>query len=173
MHHLLDYDETLRQCHTVLKPHGAAVFFEPVLEGKIILTLLMSLMLRCDDMTNTNLFSQAERRRIQKEIRHHTKAKWYPQDRQSLSQLEDKYIFEIDQMVQTGKEAGFASVEFVNNGDVNPTYWSYLGRFLKLRGVAPEKIRAYSWVGDEFANTYGLAFPHKLVTPMGYFVFRK
>jgi ubiquinone/menaquinone biosynthesis C-methylase UbiE/uncharacterized protein YbaR (Trm112 family) len=173
LHHLLDYDATLRQCHAMLKPGGAAVFFEPVLEGKIILSLLMSLVLRCDKVTKTPLLSGAERELLRKTIRHQTKSLWTPQDRQSLSQREDKYIFEIDRMVETGKEAGFASVEFFNNGDVNPTYWSHLERLFKLRGFSPETIRAYAWIGEEFAATYGLAFPQKLVTPMGYFVFRK
>ena len=51
LHHLLDYDVTLANCRDMLKPGGAAVFFEPVLEGKTIVTMLLALILRCDQLT--------------------------------------------------------------------------------------------------------------------------
>jgi len=173
LHHLLDYDVTLRQCHAMLKPGGAAVFFEPVLEGKIVLTLLMALMLRCDETTD-RLLSDTHREKIRQRVRYQTKSAWHPQDRESLSRLEDKYIFRIDELEEKGREAGFTEVEFLNNhGEVDPSYWIYFKRNLKLLGIPPETIERYAWIGEEFANTYGLVFSDRLVTPMGYFVFRK
>ncbi|MGH8983607.1 MAG: methyltransferase domain-containing protein [Acidimicrobiia bacterium] len=173
LHHLLDYDETLRQCHAVLKPGGAAVFFEPVLEGKTTVTLLLALVLRFEEITNGDRLSPADREQIRKQIRHQMKSKLVPLDRQSLAQLEDKYIFEIDQLTKEGSEAGFAEVEVINNGEVDPTYWPYLARTFSVMGIGPEKIEAFKWIGEEFANTYGVMFPDKLVTPMVYFVFHK
>jgi hypothetical protein len=46
-------------------------------------------------------------------------------------------------------------------------------RILRRLGIRPECFRQYKWVAEEFANTQGVMFPDKLVTPMGYFVFRK
>ncbi len=41
LHHLFEPDKTLRECHRVLKPGGAAVFFEPFEIGNQILALLL------------------------------------------------------------------------------------------------------------------------------------
>jgi ubiquinone/menaquinone biosynthesis C-methylase UbiE/uncharacterized protein YbaR (Trm112 family) len=172
LHHLLDYDITISQCHRMLKPGGAAVFFEPVLDGKTVVTLLMALVLGCAEAPGSPL-TPDDRQRIQRQIRHQTKSKTAPQDRESLAKMEDKYVFEIDALRQVGLDAGFSSVDVLNNGDVDPTYWPYLSQTFRVMGVAPEKIKAYRWIGEAFANTYGLMFPDKLVTPMAYFVFRK
>jgi hypothetical protein len=94
-------------------------------------------------------------------------------DRQSLARIVDKYIFEIDELKQVGREAGFVEAEFLNKGEVKPTYWPYLIQTLQILGISAEKIRPYAWIGVEFAMTYSLMFSDKLVTPMGYFAFRK
>jgi ubiquinone/menaquinone biosynthesis C-methylase UbiE/uncharacterized protein YbaR (Trm112 family) len=173
LHHLLDYDVTLRTCHDMLKPGGAAVFFEPVLEGKIIVTLLLALMLKCDETTRGDVLSPADRQQIRKQIQNHLKSKRYPQDRESLAQIEDKYIFSIEQLRETGKQAGFAQIDFLNNEEVVPTYWPSFAETCRSIGIPREKTEHYKWIGEQFANTYGLMFSDQLVTPSGYFVFRK
>ena len=40
-------------------------------------------------------------------------------------------------------------------------------------GISAEKIAHYRWIGEQFANTYGLLFREKLLTPSVFFVFRK
>ena len=40
LHHLLDYEQVLTQAARVLRPGGKAIFFEPILEGKLVLGLL-------------------------------------------------------------------------------------------------------------------------------------
>jgi 2-polyprenyl-3-methyl-5-hydroxy-6-metoxy-1,4-benzoquinol methylase len=173
LHHLLDYDATLRQCHALLKPGGAAVFFEPVLEGKTIVALLMALVLRCEEMTDGHQLAPADRNKMRLMIRHQLKAQLNPLDRESLARIEDKYIFEIDHLKKVGRGAGFAEVEFLNRGEVERTYWPHLEASLRTMGIPPQKIEPYQWIGVAFASTYGLAFSDKLVTPMGYFIFRK
>jgi ubiquinone/menaquinone biosynthesis C-methylase UbiE len=173
LHHLLDYDVTLRQCATILKPGGAAVFFEPVLEGKLFVAMLMALVLRCDEMSNDPQLLETHRRRMRRTIAHATSARGAAQDRDALVRIEDKYIFEIDELAAVGRRAGFASVEFVNNGAAGPDYWPNLEWTLEVAGIEAERVRPYRWIGEEFANTYGRTFPEKLVTPMGFFVFRK
>jgi ubiquinone/menaquinone biosynthesis C-methylase UbiE/uncharacterized protein YbaR (Trm112 family) len=173
LHHLLDYDLTLRQCHAALKPGGAAVFFEPVLEGKTIITLLLALILRFEEITEGNRLSHSERQQIRKQIRHQMKSKLIPLDREALAQLEDKYIFEIDELQRVADEAGFAEVTVINNRELDPTYWPYLARTFSVMGIGADKIEDFRWIGEEFASTYAVMFPEKLVTPMVYFAFRK
>ena len=170
LHHLLDYDLTLEQCCKMLKPGGAAVFFEPVLEGKIIVAMLMSLVLRADAAAAKPRLTDEDRTRMRATIGHQMKSTKYPQDRESLSKLEDKYIFHIDKMKQAGLDAGFDAAEFVNNGEQDPSYWANVVRISK---VPAARIEPYRWVGNVFANTYGKIFPERLSTPMGFFVFRK
>jgi ubiquinone/menaquinone biosynthesis C-methylase UbiE/uncharacterized protein YbaR (Trm112 family) len=173
LHHLLDYDVTLRNCCNMLKPGGAAVFFEPVLEGKTIIALLLSLMLRCDEVMHGDAFSTDERQKIRSLILHLLKSKLAPRDREALAQIEDKYIFAIEELRATGKQAGFSEVEFFNNGEVKPAYWGSVAKTCQLLGIPATKVDRYRWIGVQFASTYGLMFPERLVTPMGFFVFRK
>lgn len=170
LHHLLDYDVTLQQCAKVLRPGGAAIFFEPVLEGKIIVAMLMSLVLRTDAMAEKPRLSKEDRVRMRATVGHQMKSTTYPQDRESLSKIEDKYIFHIDQMKQAGRDAGFDEAEFVNNGVQDPDYWANVVRISK---VPAARIEPYRWIGTTFASTYGKIFPERLSTPMGFFVFRK
>ena len=173
LHHLIDYNETLTRCQAMLKPGGAAVFFEPVLEGKTIVAMLMAMMLRCDETADHPAFSPHDRERIEMQILHQTKTKRRHHSRAALAHVEDKYIFEIDHMKAVGAEAGFCEVEFLNNAAFDPTYWPSVVQTCRNIGVEPEATRPYRWIGEQFAETYGLMLPDKLVTPMGYFVFRK
>lgn len=173
LHHLLDYELTLRHHCSMLKPGGVSVFLEPVLEGKTMVTLLASLLVTCDEQSSTPHLDPEERQRIRRVIRHQMKAKLVPQDRESLAKMEDKYIFEIPRMKEVGKNVGFSDVEFINYGDVDPSYWPYLSRILQMHGVPQARIEPYKWLGSVLADTYGRMFSESLATPMGFFVFRK
>ena len=100
-------------------------------------------------------------------IGNHMKSKWLSQDRATLSKVEDKYIFTIDQMRDVGREAGFRKVQFVNNGEATPSYWQFVVETCRSGGIAPERIEPYKWVDDQFANTCGLMFTEKLLNPDG------
>ena len=95
-----------------------------------------------------------------------------PRDRAALAEIEDKYIFKIDELRSLGRSIGFTDVEFINSDDVNPSYWPYVVQTCRTIGIPPEKIAGYKWIGQQFADTYGLIFEDQLVTPMGFFVFR-
>jgi ubiquinone/menaquinone biosynthesis C-methylase UbiE/uncharacterized protein YbaR (Trm112 family) len=172
LHHLLDYEDVIRQCHEMLKPGGAAVFFEPVLEGLTVTTLCMALMLRCDAEANGGLISPTDRQKIEKQIRNQMKGSLVPQDREWLATIEDKYIFEIDKLEAVGRAAGFADVEFVS-GNLAFGYWAYVAHACRVVGVSPDVVRPYKWIAEEFANTFGVVFPDKMIAPVGYFVFRR
>jgi 2-polyprenyl-3-methyl-5-hydroxy-6-metoxy-1,4-benzoquinol methylase len=173
LHHLLDYDVTLRHCREMLTPNGCAVFYEPVLEGKTVVSLLMAVLLGCDEASDNPRLSDVERKKIKRLIRHQTKSS-RALDREALSKLEDKYIFRIDELKEKGIQAGFTDVEFINwKNTVDPSYWKYVASTFGLKGIKPQTIAPYRFIGDAFAETFGLMFPDKLVTPMGFFVFRR
>jgi SAM-dependent methyltransferase len=173
LHHLLHYDETLRQCNAMLKPGGAAVFFEPILQGKIFLTLLLAIVLRCDELSGDPQLSPTDVGRVRRVLGFHMKAKLYPQDFESLARLEDKYVFDIDELRRVGTDVGFSRVDYINNGSIDPSFWPRLVFTLRGIDVDPRKIDRYRWIGQEFDNTYGLMFGDRIATPMAYFVFHK
>ena len=172
LHHLLDYEDTLRQCCTALKPGGAAIFEEPVLEGVMVTVLGMALMLQCDEMVGGGRLSPTDREKIGRQIRHQLERARLAGDREALAELEDKYIFRIDELTAAGRRAGFASVEFVS-GNLEFGYWAYVTHSCKVLGIPAEHVRPYEWIGREFTNTYGLMFPEAAVAPIGFFVFRR
>src|SRR5207247_136029 len=134
----------------------------PVLEGKAVITLLMALLLRCDEVTNSGVFSPDDRRQLRQAIHHQLRSVLNPRERESLAHVEDKYIFDIDQLAEVGKRAEFSEMEFLNHEEVKPTYWPYLARTWQQIGISAEKIEHYRWIGEQFANTYGLLFREKL-----------
>lgn len=172
LHHLVAYDRTLRECFVALAPGAAAIFFEPVLEGKAIVGMLLALVVECDERADPPRLTDQERQRIRKSIAHMTWASDTTRQRREVSRGEDKYIFRIDELRRAGTEAGFADVTFVNNGSVRPGYWASVVLSPNL-GIAADRLEPYRWIAQQFARTYGRMFADRLVTPMGYFVFRK
>jgi ubiquinone/menaquinone biosynthesis C-methylase UbiE/uncharacterized protein YbaR (Trm112 family) len=173
LHHLLHYDRTLRACHAMLRPGGATVFFEPILQGKIFLTLLLAIVLRCDELSGDPQLSPTDIRKVRRVLGFHMKAKLYPQDLESLARLEDKYVFDIDDLRRVGTEAGFSQVDYINNPSLDASMWPRLVWTLRGINVDPSKIDGYRWVGQEFDDTYGLMLGDRIATPMAYFVFHK
>jgi len=172
LHHLLDYEVTLASCREMLRSGGAAVFFEPVLEGKTIVTMLMALILASERATDHGALSTADQRALYLQIRHQLRSKLDPLDRDALAQIEDKHIFKIAELRKLGRDLGFRDVEFVNSEELTPTYWPYLVQTCTEIGIPAEKLASYQWIGVQFANTFGLIFRDQLTTPMGFFIFQ-
>lgn len=149
-------------------------FFEPVIQGKIIIALYAKLLLEADKMSDQRSFTEVDRNKLAALVRHLTKSKWYPQNRESLQKIEDKYIFDIEEMQSLGKAIGYCECTFHNGSErMDRTYWEYFVSHLRLLGVETSGLSKYKWIGLSFAESHGLVFYEKLVPPMGYFVFRK
>jgi len=108
LHHLVGFERTIALTAQLLRPGGIAVFFEPILQGKIVPALFAKLMLEADRNHSDPVLSEKDKNRVSAFVRHITKASWYPQDAQSLSKIEDKYIFDLTDMERLAQEAGYA-----------------------------------------------------------------
>jgi len=170
LHHLLDYADVLAVMRQRLREGGILVVFEPVLHGKTILSLLLGIVLRAHDEGWQTVLSEDERSRLQHLLRHQTKSGWHPQDRDSLARLNDKYIFDVEDLLALARRLGYSRAEFREVGETDPSYWPYFRHTLAVAGVSREKLPALKWVCDVFGETYGLVLPHRLTRPMGYFV---
>ena len=174
LHHLLDYDTVVKQVEKILRPGGAAIFFEPIIDGKLVIALYASLIfeLSADDQRSGGLTS-LDRTTLQKTVRHITKSRWLPQDRDTLAKLEDKYIFDLEGLSAVGRDAGFRSVRVVNGTrQVDSSYWSNFIATLRVLGLEPKKFEPYRFVAESYANTFGL-FDRYSRPPMAYFCFLK
>lgn len=174
LHHLIDYKTTLARCKSMLKDGGVAIFFEPVLQGKAIIALMIDLMLKMDRSFRLKVFTKEETKKLEHLVRHQTKSAWLPFSVERYSQMEDKYIFHVEEMKELGRELGFTSVEFVNNTQkTDASYKSYLRAHLKIIDIPDEKINSFQGIFDAFEETWGAVLSNSLTTPMGYFIFKK
>ncbi len=94
LHHFIDYDQIIHRLGKLLRPGGMAAFYEPVLQGKILIAFMADLMLRTNNNTGWDILNEKEKSRIQRMTRHIMKAKWIGDQRDRLEQIEDK-IFSI------------------------------------------------------------------------------
>ncbi len=173
LHHLLDYKEVLAQCARALREGGSAVFFEPILEGKIIVAFYGALVADLAEREGNSTLDSRDINLIRSIVRHITKAAWYPQDRDSLAKLEDKFVFTLPGLKAAARDAGFTSVEAVRDNRVlDHTYWSYFTATMRIAGIPAEKLEKYRFLAGTFENTVG-AFPELVHEPMTYFFFRK
>ena len=175
LHHLVDFESTIARTAELLRPGGIAVFFEPILQGKIVPALFAKLMLEADSMAADQVLSQEDRNRASAFVRHITKAKWYPQDAVSLGKIEDKYIFDLSDMERLAEVAGYAgfSVHRREEPPLDPSYWTYFLQHMRILGIDVGKLSRFKWIADSFADTWGLMLRSQLVKPMNFLVFHK
>lgn len=173
LHHLIDYDRVLKQAQLVLTKNGSAIFFEPILEGKLIVAFFTEVILGLLSIEKREDFSLREINLMKSTVRNITKASWYPQDRNSLLNIEDKYIFTLKKMTELGKSVGFSSVKILQPPiDIDCSYWAYFIATMRLLNISPIKFERYRFVSEAFLKTYG-SFPDMLTMPMAYFRFIK
>ena len=173
LHHLIDYDLVLEKCAQIVGENGKAIFFEPILEGKIIIAFFAEMIANLADRFKDRKLNDRDRKIIRAHVRHITKESWYPQDRESLSRIEDKFIFKLSTMREVGVRVGFKSVEFIrDNRKQDHTFWSYFVHTMRVAGIEPSKLKKYEFISTTYKNTIG-AFPAFFYEPMGYFCFEK
>lgn len=173
LHHFVDYDKIIHRLSSLLRPGGTAIFYEPVLQGKILIAFMADLMRRIDKNTQWNLLTKKDEDSIQRMTRHLMKAQWIGNDRERLAQIEDKYIFDIRAMRKLAREAGFRAMEHSNLDMPEKGYKHYFDQHLLMEGVPAATIQKYSFIPAAFMHTISAMVPEDVATPMGYFVFCK
>ncbi len=173
LHHFIDYKKIIHRLSKLLRPGGQAIFYEPVLQGKKIIAFVGDLMRRIERRTEWGVLSEADDKRINHMTRHIMKAKWIGGDRERLEKIEDKYIFDIHEMRELAKEAGFSGMEHRNVEMTEKGYRHYVNQHLLMEGLAPETIQQFAFIANSYMSTIGEMTPKDMITPMGYFIFKK
>lgn len=173
LHHFIDYKKIIHDIAGLLRPGGVAIFYEPVLQGKILIAFMADLMRRIENNTKWGVLDEQDIGRIERMKRHIMKDKWIGQDRSRLEKIEDKYVFDINTMRQLAHEAGYVSMEHSNLEMPEKGYGQFVNQHLLMDGIRPDKIQKFHFVTNAFMETVCEMIPQDIVTPMGYFVFRK
>jgi ubiquinone/menaquinone biosynthesis C-methylase UbiE len=173
LHRLLHYRSILSGILRVLKPGGAAVFFEPVQAGKAYVAFLFRIILGMEAASGSIGLTDGEKLRMTNSVKGMTRSICISQDLETLSKLDDKYSFEPEDLCREGRELGFSAARYVAVPNVDPTYFPYLSMHLRNAGVRPEVIDKVRWLRAAFGETIGGVAGHRLTAPMGYFVFVK
>lgn len=173
LHHFLNYEKTLKACSKVLKPGGKAVFFEPVIQGKIMVAMLLQMIVETQEHT-IKVFTDEEVMKIRRIIHHITKAKFIGDDKKKLAVMEDKYIFDPIRLMGRLPEFGFSNIRIEKVGMLHKNYRLYVAENLRIAGVNPEKLKYFQYLFRSFGNTTGALLNHStLFPPMVFLVFEK
>ena len=173
LHHFIDYDKTIRKSFELLKPGGRAIFYEPVLQGKAWVAFFAELMLRIEARTEFGVLDDKDKAKIEHMIRHILKAKWIGDNRERLSKVEDKHVFDINIMRDQAKEWGFSDFAYSNFYDADWGYKSHWAQHLLMAGIPGKKIEQFVFISNAFGKVFSDMLPRDVATPMGYFVFIK
>lgn len=173
LHHFIDYQKIIQKLSKLLRPGGQAIFYEPVLQGKIIIAFVGDLMRRIERRTEWGVLSEKDDQRINRMTRHIMKGKWIGDNRERLEKMEDKYVFDIHEMRKVGIEAGFEIMDYNNVEMTEKGYRHYVNQHLLMEGLAPDTIQQFAFIANAYMSTIGEMTPNDMVTPMGYFIFKK
>ena len=190
LHHIHDYEALLAALRGRLRPGGAAVFFEPCLQGKLWIAFFMEVLRRLDRPAAPGLLASvllrlrlrggAEQRlsarahsRLHGTMRHILKDFYHSDIDAIRAGIEDKYVFDIDTLLAAGRAAGFAEARMVNQPqDGGLALRRIRGALEGTLGDEKAALRAYQPVFDAFEATFGLNGQTAPIAPMVHFVFR-
>ncbi|MGI9293336.1 MAG: methyltransferase domain-containing protein [Pseudomonadales bacterium] len=173
LHHFLHYEQCLGAVNKILKGDGYAIFFEPVIQGKIWIAFMLDLICKMDETYKIDVLTEQEREKIQHLVKHQTKDKFIKGDKSILEKMEDKYIFDVHKLERQAHQLGYSSFSFRNYKPLNPSYRSYLLHHWMMLGIAKEKLQAFDIVFDVFKETIGALLLEQVTTPMGYLILKK
>lgn len=184
LHHIYDYRTLLARLRGWLRPGGVALFFEPCLQGKLWVAYQFELIRRLDQQTRRHndtlpeplrrpTLSEAGRQRLERGMRHILKDFYHEGIDDIRADLEDKYVFDIDTLVQDGRDMGFADAGFISLPQIDGLARQRLLYNLRacLKDEAPI-LDQFEPLFDAFSATFGVAPSTPPVAPMGYFWFR-
>jgi ubiquinone/menaquinone biosynthesis C-methylase UbiE len=174
LHHFLTYERTLQSVLKVLKPGGKAFFFEPVMQGKILVAMMLHQLVNVDRRT-AGLYQSEEHTRMLAIARHIT-----GQPVQSAANLEDllakredKYIFDLDSLSELAERIGYRALHAEQPPNLDRSFFNYLAHQLSMLGLAGPRLQQYRWLFDAIESSLGTQNLASFTAPMLYLVLEK
>jgi ubiquinone/menaquinone biosynthesis C-methylase UbiE/uncharacterized protein YbaR (Trm112 family) len=173
LHHFVDYEKILARIASMLRPGGYAVFYEPVIQGKAKIAFMLQLMLMVNNRLAEPVFNEEDSQKIRRLQKHLVKELAIGDDRKKLEQMEDKYIFNVVTMQQTGIDCGFSAVHYRNWENLDGSFRIGVEQHLVALGITREKVRKFSFLTRAYRENIIRLLPGEQFTPMGFFIFQK
>ena len=82
-------------------------------------------------------------------------------------------IFDIKIVKNLSKDIGFSHFEFINHGQLNPSYRNYVMHHLMMIGIHQNRLKRFDFIFESFRTTIGALLGHCISTPMVYLIFKK
>jgi len=159
VHHILDVEGFLKRAATALRPGGFLAFEEPCAEALILMAALCKLLPGTATAESLNPTPQ----QLEQNDLFCRTIEFYARRDIDKSQAEDKHVFRTDEMIETGRRAGFEVRAFPNRAfdfwnqpeeeqRVAPDYFSR-----SFRGYLEHVIGFGSAFGELWEKTLGEA----------------
>lgn len=169
LHHFATFEKTVEDAYRVLKPNGAAVFAEPIIDAHSFVSLASGIIVRCPNVKDSVGMTSKHIAvlNILKD-RSGIKMRNLNSDRSHLRSIEDKFQFPVEFLKDLGKQIGFSKVVLSKNkldfklGEV--AKMGILKVFSQV-GVSAEPLDAFQYVFDALTEDYGAPM-HDYIPPV-------
>ena len=177
LHHLARFENTLQEVHRVLRPGGAAMFGEPIMDHFSMLSLIAAVILEMDHVRTARRLSPSCRNYLDyvAGLSSEKRANLCG-DRARLSHVEDKFVFEIAAMRELAKAIGFSGFDVVQHSAVEDLGASLMANlYEEARGApgATDGLEHYRFVCDMVTERYGRAMDRTASHGFAFFVLVK
>lgn len=177
LHHLLHYENTLRESHRVLRPGGVAVFAEPMMDFYAIHSFLAVVILMLDSRNPSPVFNDHERCLLSGIAAHApSTAQSMRYDREKLARQEDKHVFLLEDVRALSRDLGFRDFAFTpayiphRLGDA---FQKEMGDVLGRHQGDARKLEAYQCIFDAVTDRLGVSYGDRWPASFGYLTFVK
>lgn len=162
LHHFAHFENTIRDAFRVLKPGGAAVFAEPILDTHALVSLAAGLIARSVVASGTEKTAGMTPRHLRAlqiiQNRVTLKMGQLKGDRDSLQEVEDKFVFPAEFLRRLGNEIGFSRVVLApapEGFDLGQEIRNAIDRVFNLINLSTEPLDAHAHVFEAFSVDYG------------------
>ena len=140
LHHLFDPSIVIKQCATLLKPGGIAIFFEPFENGYSIMGAIFKAI---RSNPRSWLFSWRARRYFKHTLNTWQKMKATDKSDPFFSRVDDKWLFTREFFTQQAKKHGFSSVKIHSLNKSNEPFFQFAEEHIKGNNVG--KLPQWVW----------------------------
>ena len=159
LHHLENFEQAIADSYRVLKPKGAAIFAEPLLDTHAFVSLTAGLIWRAaDKVAGSNLTPRHINALKILAERTAGKVKNLAADRSSLKEIEDKFQFPTKCLLEVGRSVGFSKVVFSKNPDtfrLGDAVKKIIYRVFAQIGLTADPLKEFDFVFDSLTLDYG------------------
>jgi ubiquinone/menaquinone biosynthesis C-methylase UbiE/uncharacterized protein YbaR (Trm112 family) len=177
LHHLLEYEAALRDIFRVLRPGGLAMFGEPIMDSHAITSFCAALIWEMERRHPTGEWAERDLNILKSiGVMCANIGRRMRESRKELTNVEDKHMYVITDMMELAKDIGFREFEYQNAVAPKQIGHDHKWRLLttlKRYGVSETKLKPYDFIFNQLSESYGTAMGSAAPYNFGYFILQK